>query len=147
MDDFQKYLRKLRGSRAFAAAFDKKRAEAEVAFQIRRLRESKGWSQKDLAERVEAASRRSRRSNRRATSATRCRSCAVLRTSSTRTLSSRSFQEKLHNPSAFPLALSTRPPEASQRPEGRDSLYSRLSKSQSASRCDKRFGRKRVRHQ
>jgi ribosome-binding protein aMBF1 (putative translation factor) len=52
MDDFQKHLRKLRGSRAFAAAFDKKRAEAEVAFQIRRLRESKGWSQKDLAKRV-----------------------------------------------------------------------------------------------
>jgi hypothetical protein len=26
MDDFQKHLRKLRGSRAFAAAFDKKRA-------------------------------------------------------------------------------------------------------------------------
>ena len=52
MDDFQKHLRKLRSSRAFAAAFDKKRAEAEVAFQIRRLRESKGWSQKDLAKRV-----------------------------------------------------------------------------------------------
>ena len=52
MDDFQKHLRKLRGSHAFAAAFDKKRAEAEVAFQIRRLRESKGWSQKDLAKRV-----------------------------------------------------------------------------------------------
>ena len=52
MDDFQKHLRKLRGRRAFAAAFDKKRAEAEVTFQIRRLRESKGWSQKDLAKRV-----------------------------------------------------------------------------------------------
>jgi len=39
----------LRGNQAFAAAFNKKRAEAEVAFQIRRLRESKGWSQKDLA--------------------------------------------------------------------------------------------------
>ena len=52
MDDFQKHLRQLRGSRAFAAAFDKKRAEAEVAFQIRRLRESKGWSQKDLAKKV-----------------------------------------------------------------------------------------------
>jgi DNA-binding XRE family transcriptional regulator len=52
MDDFQKHLRQLRGSRAFAAAFDKKRAEAEVAFQIRRLRESKGWSQKDLAKKA-----------------------------------------------------------------------------------------------
>jgi DNA-binding XRE family transcriptional regulator len=52
MDDFQKHLRKLRSSRAFAAAFDKKRAEAEVAFQIRRLRERKGWSQKDLAKKV-----------------------------------------------------------------------------------------------
>jgi hypothetical protein len=49
MDDFQKQLRRLRGNQAFAAAFNKKRAEAEVAFQIRRLRESKGWSQKDLA--------------------------------------------------------------------------------------------------
>ena len=46
MDDFQKHLRQLRGSRAFAAAFDKKRAEAEVAFQIRRLRESKGGVRK-----------------------------------------------------------------------------------------------------
>ena len=97
MDDFQKHLRQLRGSRAFAAAFDKKRAEAEVAFQIRRLRESKGWNQKDLAKKVGCSQQASRRSNRRATSATRCRSCAVLRTSSTRTLSSRSCEEKLHN--------------------------------------------------
>ena len=57
MDDFQKRLRQLRGSRAFAAAFDKKRAEAEVAFQIRRLRESKGWSQKDLAKKVRCSQR------------------------------------------------------------------------------------------
>jgi DNA-binding XRE family transcriptional regulator len=52
MDDFHKQLRRLRGNRTFVAAFDKKRAEAEVAFQIRRLRESKGWSQKDLAKKV-----------------------------------------------------------------------------------------------
>lgn len=52
MDDFQKQLNHLRTSRTFAAAFDKKRGEAEVAFQIRRLRESKGWSQKDLATKV-----------------------------------------------------------------------------------------------
>jgi ribosome-binding protein aMBF1 (putative translation factor) len=50
MDDFHKQLRRLRGNPTFAAAFDKQRAEAEVAFQIRRLRESKGWSQKDLTE-------------------------------------------------------------------------------------------------
>ena len=49
MDDFQKQLSRLRRNRAFAGAFDKKRAEAEVAFQIRRLREAKGWTQKDLA--------------------------------------------------------------------------------------------------
>jgi ribosome-binding protein aMBF1 (putative translation factor) len=52
MDDFQKQLRRLRGNQAFAAAFDTIRAEAEVAFQIRRLREIKGWSQKDLAKKV-----------------------------------------------------------------------------------------------
>jgi DNA-binding XRE family transcriptional regulator len=52
MDDFQKQLRRLRDNRTFSAAFDKKRAEAEVAFQIRRLRESKGWSQKDLAKKA-----------------------------------------------------------------------------------------------
>jgi len=52
MDDFQKQLRRLRGKRAFAAAFDRKRAEAEVAFQIRCLRESKGWSQKAQAKTV-----------------------------------------------------------------------------------------------
>ncbi len=49
MDDFQKQMSRLRRNRAFASAFDKKRAEAEVAFQIRRLREAKGWTQKDLA--------------------------------------------------------------------------------------------------
>ena len=52
MDDFQTQLHRLRSNRAFAAAFDKKRAEAEVAFQIRQLRERKGWSQKDLAKKV-----------------------------------------------------------------------------------------------
>jgi DNA-binding XRE family transcriptional regulator len=49
MDDFQKQMIRLRRNRAFAGVFDKKRAEAEVAFQIRRLREAKGWTQKDLA--------------------------------------------------------------------------------------------------
>ena len=49
MDDFQKQLSRLRRNRAFPGAFEKKRAEAEVAFQIRRLREAKGWTQKDLA--------------------------------------------------------------------------------------------------
>jgi len=52
MDDFQKQLRRLRGNQAFAGAFDKKRAKAEVAFQIRRLRESKGWSQRNLAKKA-----------------------------------------------------------------------------------------------
>lgn len=52
MDDFQNQISRLRKNPLFAAAFDKKRAQAEVAFQIRRLRESKGWTQKDLAEKV-----------------------------------------------------------------------------------------------
>lgn len=42
MDDFQKQLQRLKRNPAFANAFDKRRTEAEVAFQIRRLRESKG---------------------------------------------------------------------------------------------------------
>ncbi|MBI4489778.1 MAG: helix-turn-helix transcriptional regulator [Deltaproteobacteria bacterium] len=45
-------MSRLRKKPAFAAAFDKRRAQAEVAFQIRRLRETKGWTQKDLAEKV-----------------------------------------------------------------------------------------------
>ncbi len=52
MDDFQRHLTRLRKVPTFAAAFDKKRAQAEVAFQIRRLREAKGWTQKGLAEKV-----------------------------------------------------------------------------------------------
>jgi DNA-binding XRE family transcriptional regulator len=52
MDDFQKQLSRLRKNRAFRAAFDKRRSEVEVAFQIRKLREAKRWSQKDLAEKV-----------------------------------------------------------------------------------------------
>ena len=52
MDDFQKQISRLRRNRAFASAFDKKRAEAEVAFQIRRLREAKGWTQNDLAKKA-----------------------------------------------------------------------------------------------
>ena len=52
MDNFQKQLRRFRGNRTFAAAFDKKRADADVGFQIRRLRESKGWSQKELVKKV-----------------------------------------------------------------------------------------------
>ncbi len=50
MDDFLRQLSRLRKDRAFAAAFDKRRAQAEVAFQIRRLREAKGWTQGQLAE-------------------------------------------------------------------------------------------------
>ena len=98
MDDFQKHLRKLRGSRAFAAAFDKKRAEAEVAFQIRRLRESKGWSQKDLSEKgglQPAGGLGGRTAGLQAPLA--AAPAPYCSTSSTRTLSSRSFQEKLHN--------------------------------------------------
>ena len=49
MDDFQKQMNRLRRNRTFARAFDKKRTEVEVAFQIRRLREAKGWTQKVLA--------------------------------------------------------------------------------------------------
>ena len=52
MDDFQKQLQRLKRNPVFAKAFDKRRTEAEVAFQIRRLREAKGWSQKDLAKKV-----------------------------------------------------------------------------------------------
>ncbi len=52
MDDFQKQLQRLKRNPEFAKAFDKRRTEAEVAFQIRRLREGKGWSQKDLAKKV-----------------------------------------------------------------------------------------------
>lgn len=52
MDDFQKQLQRLKRNPVFARTFDKRRAEAEVAFQIRRLREVKGWSQKDLAKKV-----------------------------------------------------------------------------------------------
>ena len=52
MDDFQKQLQRLKRNPVFVKAFDKRRTEAEVAFQIRRLREAKGWSQKDLAKKV-----------------------------------------------------------------------------------------------
>ena len=52
MDDFQKQMNRLRRNPAFAAAFAKRRTEAEVALQIRRLREAKGWSQKELAQKV-----------------------------------------------------------------------------------------------
>lgn len=45
-------MSRLRKDPAFAAAFDKRRAQAEVAFQIRRLREAKGWSQKELTAKV-----------------------------------------------------------------------------------------------
>lgn len=52
MDDFQRHMSRLRKDPAFAAAFDKRRAQAEVAFQIRRLREAKGLTQKELARKV-----------------------------------------------------------------------------------------------
>ena len=52
MDDFQKQMKRLKRNPNFAAAFDKRRTEAEVAFQIHRLREAKGWSQMDLAKKV-----------------------------------------------------------------------------------------------
>jgi DNA-binding XRE family transcriptional regulator len=52
MDDFQKQIQRLKHNPVFAEAFNKRRTEAEVAFQIRRLREAKGWSQKDLAKKV-----------------------------------------------------------------------------------------------
>jgi hypothetical protein len=50
MDDLQKQLQHLKRNPVFAKAFDKRRTEAEVAFQIRRLREAKGWSQKGLGQ-------------------------------------------------------------------------------------------------
>jgi ribosome-binding protein aMBF1 (putative translation factor) len=52
MDDFQKQLQRLKHNPVLAQAFDKRRTEAEVAFQIRRIREAKGWPQKDLAKKV-----------------------------------------------------------------------------------------------
>ncbi len=52
MDDFQRQLSRLKHNRIFASAFNKKRPEAEVALQIRRLRESKGWSQQHVAKKV-----------------------------------------------------------------------------------------------
>ena len=50
MEFFQKQLQRLKRNPAFANAFDKRRTEAEVAFQIRQLRESKGWSQKGFSQ-------------------------------------------------------------------------------------------------
>jgi hypothetical protein len=64
MDDFQKQLQRLKRNPAFANAFDKRRTEAEVAFQIRRLRESKGWSQRTWPRRSVAATRQYQRSNK-----------------------------------------------------------------------------------
>ncbi len=52
MDDFQKQMARLRKNPAFVIAFDKRRAKAEVAFQIRRLREDRGWTQRELARQV-----------------------------------------------------------------------------------------------
>ena len=52
MDDFQKQMARLRKNPAFVTAFDKRRAQAEVAFQIRRLREDRGWTQRELARQV-----------------------------------------------------------------------------------------------
>src|SRR3972149_5346239 len=52
MDDFQKKEARLRKNPAFGIAFDKRRAKAEVAFQIRRLREDRGWTQRELARQV-----------------------------------------------------------------------------------------------
>jgi DNA-binding XRE family transcriptional regulator len=52
MDDFQKQLERLKKNPVFARVYSRRRAETEVAFQIRRLREAKGWSQKELAKRV-----------------------------------------------------------------------------------------------
>ena len=52
MDNFQRQLSRLKHNRIFASTFNKKRPEAEVALQIRRLRESKGWSQQHVAKKV-----------------------------------------------------------------------------------------------
>jgi transcriptional regulator with XRE-family HTH domain len=52
MDDFQRQMSRLKKNPAFAAAFERRRAQAEVALQIRRLREAKGWTQKELAKKV-----------------------------------------------------------------------------------------------
>lgn len=52
MDNFQKQLTRLRRNPTFASAFSKKRPEAEVALQLRRLREAKGWSQQRVAKKV-----------------------------------------------------------------------------------------------
>ena len=52
MTDFQRELSRLRHNRTFVSVFNKKRPDAEVALQIRRLRESKGWSQQHVAKKV-----------------------------------------------------------------------------------------------
>ncbi len=45
-------MARLRKDPAFVSAFDKRRAQSEVTFQIRRLREGRGWTQRELARRV-----------------------------------------------------------------------------------------------
>jgi transcriptional regulator with XRE-family HTH domain len=55
MDDYQRHVGRLRRDPAFAAKLDSRRAQAEVALQIRRLREAKGWSQRDLARKVDCS--------------------------------------------------------------------------------------------
>jgi hypothetical protein len=57
MDDFQKQSQRRKRNPVFAKAFDKRRTEAEVAFQIRRLRGAKGWSKRTWLRRSVAASR------------------------------------------------------------------------------------------
>jgi hypothetical protein len=75
VDDFQKQLQLLKPNPVFAKAFGKRRTEAEVAFQIRRLREAKNWSQKDFGQegRSVAASRLYPLSNKPVTNGTLCR--------------------------------------------------------------------------
>ena len=52
MEFFQKQLQRLKRNPAFANAFDKRRTEAEVAFQIRRSEKAKVGHKKDLAKKV-----------------------------------------------------------------------------------------------
>ena len=97
MDDFQKQMSRLRRNRAFASAFDKKRAETEVAFQIRRLRETKGWTQNDLAKKAGCSQQAISAIEQAATNVIRYRSCAASPKSSMPMSSLRSYPGKQRN--------------------------------------------------
>jgi hypothetical protein len=78
MDDFQKQSQSRKRNPVFAEAFDKRRTEAEVTFQIRRLREAKSWSKGLALRRSVVASRPYHPLNKPVTKDTRSRYFAAL---------------------------------------------------------------------